>query len=130
MEDEKKSVTILLEQFFNQKSKFNELQIPLKTRPNIISPEKLIGTKQELNRDLITTSPKPNMKDLVTYFIDPKPKLLGTFPFPPSDDGLSSEQGCEKTLNGMESSETWCGKNQTWCYVVQVVYLEKLEMTM
>ncbi len=130
MEDEKKPVTTPLEQFFNQESKFNELQIPLKTQLDTISPKKLLGTKQELNKDPITTSPKPNMKDLVTYFIDPKLKLLGTFPFPPLDDGLSPEQGCEKTFNGMENSETWCGKNQTRCYVVQVVYLEKLEMTM
>jgi PAB1-binding protein PBP1 len=45
-------------------------------------------------------------------------------------DGLSPEQGCEKTLNGMENSETWCGKTKTRCYVVQAMYLEKLEMTM
>jgi hypothetical protein len=30
----------------------------------------------------------------------------------------------------MEKNETWCGKNQTRCYVVQVVYLERLETTM
>ncbi len=95
----------------------------------------MFGTKQKLNKDPVTTSPKPNMKDSATYFIDPKSKLLGTLPFPPLNDGpgidgFSPEQGCKKTLNGMENGETWCEKNQTWCYAVQVVYLEKLETTM
>jgi len=35
---------------------------------------------------------------------------------PPLDDGLgmdglSLNQGCEKTLNGMENNKTWCKKN-------------------
>jgi len=30
----------------------------------------------------------------------------------------------------MENNEKWCEKNQARCYVLRVVYLEKLEMTM
>ncbi len=55
--------------------------------------------------------------------------------FPPSNDGRgiggsSPERKCEQTLDGTENSETWCGKNQAKCYMVQVVYLEMLETTL
>jgi len=58
-----------------------------------------------------------------------------TISFPPLDDGhgiggFSFERGFEQTLNGTENNETWCKKNHGKCYVVQLVYLERMEITM
>ncbi len=75
MEDDKELIIAPLEQFFDQESKFNELQVTPKTQSNTTSLEKWFGIEQELNKDLVTTSPKPNMKDSITYFIDCKLKI-------------------------------------------------------
>lgn len=71
----------------------------------------------------------------ITSFVYPKPEMIEMVSFPPSNDGRgisgsSPEKKCEQTLDGTEDNETWCGKNQARCYVVQVVYLEMLETTM
>ncbi len=46
-------------------------------------------------------------------FVALKPKMLRLIPFPSLDgiDDVSAKQECKKTQNGMENSETWCGKN-------------------
>jgi hypothetical protein len=41
----------------------------------------------ELNKDSVIAPPKLDIKNLVTYFIDLESRLLGTIPFPPSNDG-------------------------------------------
>jgi hypothetical protein len=67
------------------------------------SVEKLFGTKLGLNKDQIITPRKPNIKNLVTHFVNLKPKMSGTVRCPPSDDGIgiddfSLERRCKKHL--------------------------------
>jgi hypothetical protein len=65
-------------------------------------------------------TPKMNITNLVTSFM--YLKLEVTNP--------SLEKKCKEIVNGTKNSETWWGKNQARCHVVQVVYLEMLEKTM
>jgi hypothetical protein len=39
----------------------------------------------------------------------------------------SLEKRCKQIVNETENNETWWGKNQARCYMVQVMYLEMLE---
>jgi hypothetical protein len=41
-----------------------------------------------LNKDPIKTPPKLNIKNLVTHFINPKPKMSKVVPCPPLNDGI------------------------------------------
>jgi hypothetical protein len=97
--------------------------------------EKTFGLKLKQNKDLLIAPPKMDITNLVTSFVYPKLEVTKMVSFPPSNDGRgiggsSPKRGCEQTIDGKENSETWCGKNQVGCYVVQVVYLEMLETTM
>jgi hypothetical protein len=47
------------------------------------SPKKIFSTKLKLNKDLITTLPKPNIKNSVTHFVDLELKMLGVVISPP-----------------------------------------------
>jgi hypothetical protein len=66
-----------------------------------------------LNKDSVIVPPKLDIKNLVMAFVAPKLKMLKLIPFPSSNsiDDVLAKQECKKTQNGMENSETWCGKN-------------------
>jgi len=95
------------------------------------SPKDFFSLEPELNKDPIITPQKLDIKNSITCFMNPKPKMLGSIPFPSSRgiDDVSPQQKCKKTQNGIENNETRCGKNQAECYIVQDVHLKKLETT-
>jgi len=79
-------------------------------QPITTSIKKIWGMELALNKDLFTTPPKPNIKNLVTHFVNPKPKMSKVVPCPPSNDGIgidgfSLEKKCKKTLNEIENNE-------------------------
>jgi hypothetical protein len=86
------------------------------------------GKEPKLSKHLVTTPAQPDIKNTVTIFVYFEPKVTGLVPFAPSNDGLGIDGFSIETLNGRKNIETWCGKNQAKCYVVQVVYLEKMEI--
>ncbi len=47
------------------------------------SPKKIFSTELKLNKDLITTRPKPNIKNSVTHFVDLELKMSGVVISPP-----------------------------------------------
>ncbi len=56
---------------------------------DITSLEKCFAMELKLNKDLITAPPKPNIKNSVTHYIDPKPNMLGVIHSTPLDDGIN-----------------------------------------
>jgi len=87
------------------------------------------------NKDPTIAPPKMDITNLVTSFVYLELEVTRTISFPPLDDGhgiggFSLERGFEQTLNGTENNETWRKKNHGKCYVVQIVYLEIMEITM
>jgi len=84
----------------------------------MVSLKKIFNLKLERSEDLVIL--KMNITNPVTSFMYPKLKVTNP----------SFEKICEQTADGTEDNETWWGKNQAKCYVVQVMYLETLQKTM
>jgi hypothetical protein len=51
---------------------------------NTTSPKEFFSLEPELNKDPIMAPPKLDIKNLITCFVNPKPKMLGSIPFPSS----------------------------------------------
>jgi hypothetical protein len=100
---------------------------------HITSLKKIFGLELGWNKDSVVAPSKINITNLVPSFI--YLEVTEMVSFLPSNDGhgisnSSRERRNEQTLYGTVNSETWCGKKQGTCYVLQVVYLKTLETTM